>query len=104
VEKFEVDLRRPEFRLARSPMKVAAIVFMSAQSARGTRLLTPVDGEETVARFKRSQPYAVKQPGWSIFRKRIAGAPAFELRRGHDPAQAADALQALLAEGGAAKR
>ena len=44
-----------------------------------------------------------REPGWTTFRRRIAAAPAFELRRGRDPAEAADALQALLADGSAAE-
>jgi hypothetical protein len=99
VEKFEVDLRRPEFRLAASPLKVAGIVFISPQSARRGVLLTPLRSRDTVARFEKSQPYAVNQPGWPTFKKRIAAAPTFELRRGRSPAEAADALHALLEDG-----
>jgi hypothetical protein len=104
VEKFEVDLRRPEFRLAAGPLKVAGVVFISAQSARAGVLLTPLRSHETLARFRKSQSYAVNQPGWTTFRKRIAAVPAFELRRGRNPAEAADALQALLADGDSPKR
>jgi hypothetical protein len=102
VEKFEVDLRRRQFRLAASPLKVTGIVFMSAQPARRGVLLTPLRSHETLARFRKTQSYAVNQPGWAKFRKRIAAAPAFELRRGRHPEEAADALQALLADGDAA--
>ena len=98
VEKFEVDLRRTAFRLAASPLKVAGVVFVSPEPARRGALLTPLRAGEAVARFKKSQSYAVTQPEWTLFRKRIAAAPAFELRRGRSPAEAADALQALLAE------
>jgi len=104
VEKFEVDLRRPEFRLAASPLKVTGVVFISAQPARRGVLLTPLPSHETLARFTKSQSYAVNQPGWPTFRKRIAAAPAFELRRGRNPAEAADALQALLADGDPTER
>jgi hypothetical protein len=99
VEKFEVDLRRTEFRLAARPLKVAGVVFISAQPARRGVLLTRLRSHEALARFKKSQSYAVNQPGWTTFRKRFAAAPAFELRRGRSPAEAADALQALLADG-----
>ena len=102
VEKFEVDLRRTDFRLAGSPLKIAGVVFISAQPARRGVLLTPLRRTESLARFKKSQSYAVTQPGWTTFRKRIAGTPAFELRRGRSPAEAAHALQALLADGDAA--
>jgi hypothetical protein len=103
VEKFEVDLRRTQFRLASDPLKVAGVVFVSAQPARRGVLLTPLRGNEALARFKKGQSYAVNQPGWTTFRRRIAAAPAFELRRGRGPAEAADALQALLANGGPAE-
>jgi hypothetical protein len=99
VEKFEVDLRRPEFRLAASPLRVAAVVFIAPQPAPHGVLLRRLRGHEAVARLQKSQPYAVSQPGWTTFRKRIAAAPAFELRRGRHPAEAADALQGLLADG-----
>jgi hypothetical protein len=99
VEKFEVDLRRTEFRLAASPLRVAGVVFISAQPARRGALLTPLRSDEALARFKKSQSYAANQPGWTTFRKRMAATPAFELRRGRSPAEAADALQALLADG-----
>jgi hypothetical protein len=103
VEKFEVDLRRTEFRLAASPLKITGVVFISAQPARRGALLTPLRSHEALARFKTSQSYAVNQPGWTTFRKRIAAAPAFELRRGRSPAETADALQALLTDGDSAE-
>ena len=102
VEKFEVDLRRTEFRLAPRPLKVAGVVFISPQPARRGVLLTPLRTNDAVARFKQSQSYAVNQPGWTTFRKHIAATPAFELRRGRSPAEAAVALQSLLADGGSA--
>jgi hypothetical protein len=104
VEKFEVDLRRPEFRLAASPLKITGVVFMSAHSAGRGALLTPLSSRESLARFKKSQSYAVAQPGWTTFRKRLGAAPAFELRRGRNPAEAADALQTLLADSGRSGR
>lgn len=97
VEKFEVDLRCREFRLAARPLKVSGVVFISAQSAHRGALLKPLRSHETLVRFRQAQPYAVGQPGWIRFRERIAAIPAFELRRGRHPAEAADALQGLLA-------
>jgi len=96
VEKFEVDLRRPGFRLAANPLKVAAVVFISPQPACDAVLLTRMRGREAVARVQKSQPYVISQPGWATFRKRIAATPVFELRRGRRPEEAADALQGLL--------
>ena len=80
-------------------MRIAGVVFMSALPARRGILLSPLRADETLARFKKSQQYAVNQPGWAKYGKRITAWPAFELRRGRDPAEAADALQALLADG-----
>ena len=99
VEKFEVDLRRGEFRLAPAPLSVAAVIFISPQPARRGVLLTRLRGREAVVRLQKSQPFAASQPGWATFRKRIGVTPAFELRRGRDPAEAAHALQGLLTGG-----
>jgi hypothetical protein len=104
VEKFEVDLRRPEFRLAARPLRVAGVVFLSPRPAHDGALLTRLRGREAIARLQKGQPYAVSQPGWSAFRKRIAAVPAFELRRGGHPAEAADALQSLLSGGQLSER
>lgn len=104
VEKYEVDLRRAKFDLAASPLKVAGIVFISEQAGRRGVLLTPLRRYDTLVRFKKSQPYAIKQPGWTTFKKRIAATPAFELRRGRSPAEAADALHGLLADGNRSDR
>ena len=99
VEKFEVDLRRPEFRLAARPLKVAAVVFISPQPASDNALLTRLRGREAVTRVQKGQPYVVSQPRWSTFKKNIAATPVFELRRGRHPQEAADALHELLAGG-----
>jgi len=98
VEKFEIDLRRLEFRLAPSPLRVAAMVFVSAESARRGRLLIPLRRREALARIQQAQAYAAHQAGWPTFRRRFAAIPVFELRRGCHPSEAADVLQALLAD------
>jgi hypothetical protein len=104
VEKFEVDLRQGGFRLAPRPLKVTGIVFISPQPADDDVLLSRLRSGEGITRLRKSQPYAVSQPGWSLFRKRIGAVPMFELRRGRHPAQAADALQGLLSGGQLRKR
>jgi hypothetical protein len=96
VEKFEVDLRRTDFRLAARPLRVTHVVFMSAESARHDVLLRPLRSRTARVRFQASQPYAANQPKWRTFRTRLAAIPAFELRRGRHPAEAVDALQGLL--------
>jgi hypothetical protein len=99
VEKFEIDLRTTAFRLARSPPRIAALVFISARQARSGALLTALGRRDALARLRRSQPYAAHQAGWQPFTRRVATIPAFELRRGRQPADAAEALQGLLATG-----
>jgi hypothetical protein len=104
VEKFEIDLRTADFRLAASPLKIESVVFISTQAARNDVLLTRLRRAETLERLTTSQPYAAGQPGWSTFRKSIATTAAFELRRGRNPAEAVDALQGLLADAAPGKR
>ncbi len=96
VRKFEVDLRQPGFRLAARPLAIAATVFMSAQPAVGRSLVVALRTADLLRRLRASQPYAANQGGWAQFSKRIAQAPAFEVRRGEHPAETADALEGLL--------
>src|SRR6185437_2053544 len=42
VEKFEIDLRHPRYKLASAPLRIGAVVFLSAQSAPANALLTPL--------------------------------------------------------------
>jgi hypothetical protein len=96
VEKFEIDLRATDFRLARTPLKIGALVFISARAAGHGELLRSLRRGEVRERLATNQPYAANQPGWTQFIKRVAPVPAFELRRGRHPAQAGEALQRLL--------
>jgi hypothetical protein len=97
VEKLEIDLRRPQFRLAPRPLKLVGCVFLTRAAAGRRELLAPLDGADLAARWQASQPYAASQPGWMSFRKRISRMPTFELRRGHHPRETVEALQSLLA-------
>lgn len=97
VKKFEVDLRRGTYRLAASPMKIAAVVFLSPQSAGGRWLLESLSKSDLLARLTGAQPYAANQPKWAEFRKRVLALGAFELRRGNHPLEAVETLRALLA-------
>jgi hypothetical protein len=99
VEKFEIDLRQPEFHLARRPLEIAACVFMSAQRAVGARpLAAPLRRTELLARLRAEQPYPANQAGWKPFSRNIARVPAFELRRGAHPTDTVAALENILAE------
>ncbi len=97
VEKLEIDVRRPEFHLAPRALEIAAVVFVSARHASGSRLLQRIGRTELVARLRASQPYAAHQPGWKRFAQQIRPVPAFELHRGRHPDQGIETLERLLA-------
>ena len=96
VEKFEVDLRHPRYRLARTPLRIGAVVFASAKSAGRRALLAPLHEAALGRELASSQPYAANQPGWTDFTRRVSRLPVFELRRGAHPLEAAEALAGLL--------
>jgi hypothetical protein len=101
VEKFEVDLRRPEFRLARRPLEIVASVFMTAaKPTDGGPLAVSLRRGDLLARLQAAQPYAANQAGWARFSRRIASIPAFELRRGNRPTETVGALENILAATG----
>ena len=104
VEKFEIDVRRTEFRLAARPLRVAGLVFLSTRAAGSGGMLAALRRGEALERLAASQPYGAAQPGWSAFRRGMALIPAFELRRGRHPAEAAKALQGLLRHAGRDER
>jgi hypothetical protein len=95
VRKSEVDLRQPPFRLASTPLKIAALVFLSARSGRG-RMLRPLGRVVALSRLKAEQAYAVAQPAWRGFEKSLRTLPVFELRRGSHPLESLQALESLL--------
>lgn len=96
VKKFEVDLRHARYRLARAPVKLAGVVFLSAQTAIRGPLLMQLSKAELLRRLAADQVYAAHQPGWAAFRRRISRLDAFELRRGRHPLEAVAALHEVL--------
>ena len=96
VRKFEVDLRRGNYRLAASPLKITAVVFLSPQSAGNRPLLESLSKSELLAKLTAAQTYAANQPKWAAFHKRLSELDAFELRRGKHPLEAAETLRELL--------
>ena len=96
VKKFEVDLRRGDYRLAASALKIVAVVFLSARKA-ARPLLVPLPKSGLPARLAGSQAYAANQPQWSAFCRGVAGIDVFELRRGRHPLEAVEAVRELLA-------
>jgi hypothetical protein len=97
VRKFEIDLRGGGFRLATTPLRIVAIVFISARTARTARLLTPLRHGAALRRLAAAQGYAANQPLWGRFKRSVGRIPAVELRRGRQPADAVAALRSLLA-------
>jgi energy-coupling factor transporter ATP-binding protein EcfA2 len=97
VAKFEVDLRRNDFRLAAAPLKIVATVFLSRRVAAKGPLLRPVSRTELIAKLEATQGYGANQPQWREFHRNVARLTAFELRRGRHPREAVDALRTVLA-------
>jgi hypothetical protein len=97
MRKFEVDLRGPQFRLAKDPLKIRSVVFLSSQRAVGKRVLKPISKLQLRSMLATTQAYAVSRPQWSIFSENIAAVDAFELRRGRHPLESVESLRSLLA-------
>ena len=96
VKKFELDLRRGAYRLAASPLRISALVFLSPKSAGGGPLLRPLSKSKLLAKLKDTQAYAANQAQWPTFSKRVSRLDAFELCRGRHPLEAVEVLRALL--------
>jgi len=96
VRKFEVDLRRGAYRLAASPLKITAVVFLSPKSAGHRPLLKSLSKSDLLTKLTAAQTYAANQPKWAAFCKSVSGLDAFELRRGNHPLEAVETLRTLL--------
>jgi hypothetical protein len=96
VRKYEIDLRRGEYPLAARPLKICAIVFLSAQPAAGQSLLKRLLQEEALEMLVREQAYAANLPPWTSFTRTVTQVPFFELRRGHHPSESVAALRGLI--------
>jgi hypothetical protein len=98
AKKFELDLRSGGFRLAKSPLEIVAVVFLSPQRAGSRPLLRALPKSELIANLTTMQAYAAGQPQWRAFTARLSGLGAFELRRGRHPLDAVEAFRSLLAK------
>jgi hypothetical protein len=96
VKKFEIDLRRGAYKLAASPLRITAVVFLSPEKAGGQPLLRRLSKSSLLTKLAAAQAYAVNQPEWGRFSKNLLKIDAFELRRGRHPLEAADILNTLL--------
>ena len=96
VSKYEVDLRCGEHALAERPLKIGAIVFLSAGSAAGRPLLKRLLPARALPMLVREQAYAANQPPWTLFTRTVAQVPFFELHRGQHPSESVAALRELM--------
>ena len=96
IDKLEIDLRRPYYRLAPAPLRIRAVAFLSTRKAGGRPLLMPLSNAAALRRLVASQRYAANQPGWASFTHHLDRLPAYELRRGAHPRESVEALRELL--------
>ena len=96
VEKLEIDLRQPRFRLAPRPVALAGVVDLCPGGAGAGASLTALGSRQLLARLRDTQPYAASFPGWRVFSRTVRRLPAFELSRGRHPNETVAILQQLL--------
>ena len=96
IAKFELDLRETRYRLARDPLRISAVVFLSPEPAGRGPLLRALPKAEVLRALAFHQAYAAHQPGWERFSKRVSQLRCYELRRGRHPAEAVQPLRSLL--------
>jgi hypothetical protein len=97
VAKFEADLRRAPLAFSPAPLRLAAVVFVSAEQAvDADDLLERVSGDTVPGLLAADQPYASGQPGWQAFVARASATGVYRLRRGGHPRDAVEALRGLL--------
>jgi energy-coupling factor transporter ATP-binding protein EcfA2 len=96
VRKYEIDLRRIGYPLTERPLKIGAIVFLSAQAAAGRPVLQRLLQQEALPMLVREQAYAANQPLWTLFTRSVKRVPFFELRRGQHPSESVAALRELM--------
>jgi hypothetical protein len=99
VEKFELDLRRGEYHLAKAPLKIVGVAFLSSQSGAKGSLLRPLAASETLARLKHEQAYGASRPEWRTFSRNLARLGGVEILRGSNPSTSVELLRSLLRNG-----
>jgi hypothetical protein len=95
VKKFEIDLRRKQFKLSKAPPTIIGVAFLSARRARNGPLLRRLPRTETLSRLKKEQGYAAGLAEWRQFSRSLA-TRGFEIRRGEHPRITVEALRSLL--------
>jgi hypothetical protein len=99
VKKYEVDLRRQEFKLAKRPLKIVGVAFLSPRTGGAGPLLRRLSATDTLARLEREQAYGASLPQWRAFGRSLLELGGFEIRRGSHPSASAAALRSLLRGG-----
>lgn len=99
VEKFEVDLRREEFHLAKTPLKIVGVAFLSSRSAGKGPLLRRLSESDTLSRLKREQAYGASLPQWRAFSRNLLRLGGIEILRGSSPSTTVELLRSLLRDG-----
>lgn len=96
VRKYEIDLRAGRYPLAEHPLRIGAIVFLSAQSGAGRPLLERLSQKEALPMLIHEQAYAANRPPWASFIRSVKRLPFFELRRGDHPRESVAELRELI--------
>jgi hypothetical protein len=96
VRKYEIDLRRSDHALASRPLKICAVVFLSARPAAGRALLKRLAPARALPMLVQEQQYAANRPPWPSFARNVMRLPFFELRRGQHPSESAAVLRGLM--------
>ncbi|HEX3912604.1 MAG TPA: hypothetical protein VHW71_03785 [Steroidobacteraceae bacterium] len=96
AKKFEFDLRRGEFKLAKRPLKIIGLAFLSPRSGGAGPLLRRLSTAVTLARLKQEQAYGASLPQWRGFSRNLLWLGGFEILRGAHPAASVEVLRGLL--------
>jgi hypothetical protein len=96
IKKYEVDLRRQEFKLAKRPLEIVGVAFLSERAGGAGPLLRRLSAADTHARLKREQAYGAGLPQWRGFCRNLLRLGGCEILRGSHPAAGAEAVRSLL--------
>jgi hypothetical protein len=96
AKKYEIDLRREPFKLAKRPLEIVSIVFLSSKNAGTNRLLNALSPASLSQKLGIMQAYGASQPQWQTFTKNVSRLATFELLRGRHPMDSVEALRRLL--------
>ena len=96
VEKLEIDLRQPLFRLAPRPVELVGVVELRPRGSGAGASLSALGSRQLLARLRDTQPYAASFRSWRMFSRAVRRLPAFELSRGRHPNETVEVLQQLL--------